>query len=105
MGAGGGGLRASLIAKLLPGATIRVEVAGQLPADDRQDAIDTITKMIEDTIDTDSWKDNGGSVSSLREFAGLLIVTTTAEDHQKVKAFLDKLREHLGDSPGPMMHR
>jgi hypothetical protein len=65
------------------------------PADQetaQQDAIDSITKMIEDTIDTDSWRDNGGSIGSLREFAGLLIVSNTTEAHQKIKAFLERLR-------------
>lgn len=58
-----------------------------------QDAVDAITKWIEDTVDTDSWKDNGGSVGALREFAGLLIVSTSTETHRKLKSELEKLRQ------------
>jgi hypothetical protein len=58
----------------------------------RADAIDKITGVIESTIDPDSWKDNGGSVGSMREFAGLLIVTTDTPNHRTLKTFLETLR-------------
>jgi len=62
-----------------------------------QDAVDMITKLIEDTVDTDTWKDNGGATGSLRELCGLLIVTTTPQSHEKVEGFLAKLRLRIGD--------
>jgi hypothetical protein len=58
----------------------------------RQDAVDLITRLIEDTVATDSWKDNGGSLGSLREFAGLLVVTTSNANQIKVKGLLETLR-------------
>ena len=66
----------------------------------RQDAVDAITKSIEDMVDTDTWKDNGGSTGSLREFAGLLIVNATPETHQKLKVFLEKMRGQLESGAG-----
>jgi hypothetical protein len=64
--------------------------------------VDVLTKAIEDTVDTDTWKDNGGSAGSLREFAGMLIVTATPETHQKLNTFLDKLRLRLYDPIQPL---
>lgn len=62
-----------------------------------QDAVDRISKLIEDTCDTDTWKDNGGSVGALREMAGLLIVTANPQTHQKIEALLAKLRKDVMD--------
>src|SRR5207247_10538750 len=33
----------------------------------RQEVVDSLIKLIEDTIDQESWKDNGGQIGSLRE--------------------------------------
>ncbi|HXE52166.1 MAG TPA: hypothetical protein VN541_04090, partial [Tepidisphaeraceae bacterium] len=59
----------------------------------RQDLVDAITKLIEDTVSTDSWKDNGGSVGALRELQGQLIVTQTPENHRQLVNLLEQLRE------------
>lgn len=67
----------------------------------RQDAIDTITRTIQDTIATDTWRDNGGSLSSLREFAGLLIVTTSPDIHAKIRALLDTFTTQPHPLPPP----
>jgi hypothetical protein len=67
----------------------------------RTDAVDTITKLIEDTVDTDSWRDNGGSVGAMREFAGLLIITNTPQVHMKVKTLLDTLRTQVNQGVRP----
>lgn len=57
-----------------------------------QEAVDELVKVIEDDVDTDTWKDNGGSVGSIRELAGRLIVTTTPATHHKLVALLRTLR-------------
>jgi type II secretory pathway component GspD/PulD (secretin)/tetratricopeptide (TPR) repeat protein len=59
----------------------------------RQDLVDAITKLIEDTVATDTWKDNGGSVGALRELEGQLIVTQTPENHRQLINLLEQLRE------------
>jgi general secretion pathway protein D len=59
----------------------------------RQELVDSITKLIEDTVATDTWKDNGGSVGALRELQGQLIVTQTPENHRQLVNLLEQLRE------------
>ena len=59
----------------------------------RQDLVDSIVKLIEDTVSTDSWKDNGGTVGSLRELSGQLIVTQTPENQRNLVKLLEQLRE------------
>ena len=60
-------------------------------AETYQDALDAIANLIESSVDADSWQDNGGS-NSLRQFAGLLVVTTLPEIHNKLESFFEKLR-------------
>jgi beta-lactamase regulating signal transducer with metallopeptidase domain len=62
----------------------------------RQEMVKSIIKLIEDTVATDSWKDNGGSVGALRELQGQLIVTQTPENHRDIVNLLDQLRESRG---------
>ena len=57
-----------------------------------EEAVDGLTKMIEDNVDTDSWRDNGGSVGSLFEMSGLLIVRQTPGSHTKLQHLLDSVR-------------
>ena len=61
----------------------------------RQELVDSIQKLIEDNVATETWKDNGGSVGSLRVFdpSGQLIVTQTPENHRQLVALLDRIRE------------
>jgi hypothetical protein len=66
---------------------------GQAPPGTFQDTLDSIAKLIEDTVDTDSWKDNGGSIGALRELAGRLVITQTPAAHRKIVALLRTLRE------------
>lgn len=58
--------------------------------------VDALTRLIEDTIAADSWKDNGGSIGSLREIAGLLVVTQTLENHRQLVVLLEELRAGKG---------
>jgi general secretion pathway protein D len=46
-----------------------------------------------DTIDRDSWLDNGGSVGTLKYLNGQLIVTQTEVNQRRVVSLLDKLRQ------------
>src|SRR5207249_4215477 len=59
----------------------------------RQDLVDSIIKLIEDTVSTETWKDNGGTVGSLRELSGQLIVTQTPENQRNLIKLLEQLRE------------
>ena len=55
-----------------------------------------LIKMVQDTIATDSWKDNGGSTGVLRELKGMLVVTQTAANHDKVADLLSNLLREQG---------
>lgn len=59
----------------------------------RQELVDSIIRLIQDTVATDSWKDNGGTVGSLRELSGQLIVTQTPENQRELVRLLEQLRE------------
>ena len=54
---------------------------------------DAIIKFIEDIVESDTWRDNGGTIGGIREIGGLLIVTHTPAAHQQIRQFLDQLRE------------
>lgn len=62
----------------------------------RNEIVESIVKLIEDTVATDSWKSNGGSVGALRELQGQLIVTQTPENHREIVILLEQLRESRG---------
>lgn len=57
-----------------------------------EEAAQELMKVIEDTVDADSWRDNGGSVGAIRELAGRLIITQTPTNHRKIVNLLRTLR-------------
>jgi general secretion pathway protein D len=59
----------------------------------RQELVEAIIKLIQDTVASDTWKDNGGNVGSVRELGGQLIVTQTPENQRALVKLLDQLRE------------
>lgn len=52
-----------------------------------------ITKLIENTVDRNTWVDNGGTVGTIREISGQLVVSQTPEAQQKIAGLLQQLRE------------
>jgi len=66
---------------------------GQQEGQTRQELVDSITKLITETVAPDSWRDSGGSVGSLRELQGQLIVTQTPENQRALVSLLEQLRE------------
>ena len=62
----------------------------------REDLVDNLTKLITDTVEPDSWKENGGTIGALREMNGRLIVTQTTETHRQINDLLHALREDHG---------
>jgi Flp pilus assembly secretin CpaC len=66
---------------------------GQTGTNVRADLIANITKLIQDTVASESWKDNGGNIGSIRELAGQLIVTQTPENLRSLARLLEQLRE------------
>lgn len=58
----------------------------------RQQRVDELVKLIEEFIDRDTWKDNGGTIGTIREADGTLIISQKAAGHRHVAAFLQSLR-------------
>ena len=56
------------------------------PGQDAETRIEAIFKKIQETVDPDSWKENGGSVGSLKAVAWALIVMQTPSGQDKVAA-------------------
>ena len=59
----------------------------------RQQLVEDITKLITDTVSPDSWRDAGGTIGSIRELSGQLIVTQTPENQRLLQGLLEQLRE------------
>jgi beta-lactamase regulating signal transducer with metallopeptidase domain len=59
----------------------------------RAEAVSHITTLVKETVDPDSWRDNGGSVGQLRELQGQLIVTQTRDNQRQLVRLLTQLRE------------
>ncbi|MCK4275633.1 MAG: hypothetical protein KAX78_03910 [Phycisphaerae bacterium] len=65
-------------------------VANQGP--DKQQIIQDIITLIEETIDPTSWRPTG-EIGSVRQMQGHLVVTQTAENHRKLMTLINQLRE------------
>lgn len=60
------------------------------------EAEDALIRLIQDTVASDSWKDNGGTIGSIRFYQAMLIVTQTKAHHEQVQALLEELRRGGG---------
>jgi hypothetical protein len=63
------------------------------PARPYDEAIEEITRMITDFVEPDMWRDAGGTVGSIREFDGRLMITATPDMHDDIAALLELLRK------------
>jgi type II secretory pathway component GspD/PulD (secretin) len=63
------------------------------PAPDREARIRQIVDIIQQNVDFDGWKDNGGETGALQELNGSLIITNTPTNHREIVGLLSKLRE------------
>lgn len=52
-----------------------------------------VVDLVRETVDPDSWRDNGGAVGSIRTLRGVLIVTQSAENHRQIASLFEQLRE------------
>lgn len=66
---------------------------GQNQTRSREDIIKEITGTITNTIARDSWTENGGTIGSIRELNGQLIVNQTVDNQLAVYNLLQQLRE------------
>ncbi|MGA2497823.1 MAG: M56 family metallopeptidase [Tepidisphaeraceae bacterium] len=52
-----------------------------------------ISNLIKETVDRESWTDNGGKTGQLSFLNGQFVITQTRENQQEIAGLLDKLRE------------
>jgi hypothetical protein len=57
----------------------------------RQEVADSIIKLIEETVAPDAWRDAGGTVGSIHESGGVLVIGTTEEDQRQIELLLGQL--------------
>jgi hypothetical protein len=59
----------------------------------RADSIDSLVRVIVQMVEPDSWRDAGGTIGSIREFAGQLVIVQTPEAHDQIAELLGQLRK------------
>jgi type II secretory pathway component GspD/PulD (secretin) len=61
----------------------------------RADIVNQLTRLIARTVDKDSWMDpyGTGTVGSMSELSGQLVITQTADNHRAVLDLINQLRE------------
>jgi hypothetical protein len=64
---------------------------GGQPTPAHQEVVDHLIKVLEETIDPVTWRDNGGAIASIKEFNGELIVTQLPEDQTAIQALLNEM--------------
>jgi hypothetical protein len=85
----GGVLRITTAERARGRRVVRTYDVGQLAENDPQ--IEALLKLIVDSVDPASWKDNGGDIGSISQFKSKLIITTTPLNHQKIVALMQSL--------------
>lgn len=60
----------------------------------QQECVDSLVKLITDSVSPDSWRDAGGSVGAIKEINGVLVVTQTVQSHKEIETLLSGLRQH-----------
>jgi hypothetical protein len=62
------------------------------PVAPRQERVDEICRLITETVSPDVWRDAGGTLGSVYEFAGRIVVVQTSENHRQIRSLLYQLR-------------
>lgn len=59
----------------------------------RDARIDQLIQIIQENVDSEGWKDLGGTTGSIQRLDGSLIIVNTAKNHQAINGLLRQLRE------------
>jgi hypothetical protein len=76
-----------------PRPVAEVRAATTRPTNASDDVAKQLMDLIQETVDPDSWRENGGTVGAIRELQGQLIVTQTSENQALLMDLLKQLRE------------
>jgi len=60
---------------------------------ERMTRVRRIIDLLQDTVDPQSWHDNGGSIGTIKEINGQLVITQNSSGHRQIIGLLSKLRE------------
>ena len=60
---------------------------------EREERIRQIIDIIQNNVDFEGWRDNGGDTGTVQELNGSLIIRNTPRNHAQISALLSKLRE------------
>ncbi len=60
---------------------------------DRRERVRALVQMIQQNIDADSWRDNGGDTGTIMELNSVLVITATPRNHREITGLLSRLRE------------
>jgi general secretion pathway protein D len=58
-----------------------------------EELTDQLVEIIQKSVDSEGWEDNGGETGYIQRFQGNLIVTQTPANHREIRNLLSKLRE------------
>jgi hypothetical protein len=64
----------------------------------RDEQVETLVKLVMDSIDPESWVDNGGRYGSIRDLNGILVITQTAANQKKAADILKELTTRQGET-------
>ncbi len=87
-GTGGGGLFGNV-----SGNNYGTNNAGEENQISRQELINNILDLVRSTIAPDTWIERSGTIGSIRELGGLIVVTQTPQNQQSLVNLLEQLRE------------
>jgi type II secretory pathway component GspD/PulD (secretin) len=59
----------------------------------RQERVRQILDIIQQNVDFEGWRDNGGETGTVQELNGTLIIRNTPKNHREIVGLLSKLRE------------
>jgi len=59
----------------------------------RDELLQRIIEILQQNVDADGWRDNGGDTGAIQELNGNLIITNTAKNHRQISGLLRQLRE------------
>ena len=89
-------------------ATQSTRVSWKMPPSSpltRDEAVSNLIRTIEEIVDADSWKDNGGNLGTARWFAGCLIINQTTAAHRQIEALLRTLRSGGSKAGADILNR
>lgn len=64
-----------------------------------EEILDELRMLIQETIDPEHWRDNGGSLGAIGETGGVFTIRTSWPNHRRIEHLLMTLRAAMADKP------